>query len=70
MIFEFTFIFISSVIDPQAAKSTPTSPGATAAPPSSTATKRGTDKSAHAPAKRTKGSASKQKHQLPSSSQQ
>lgn len=53
--------------DPQAAKSTPTSPGATAMPPASM--KRGVEKSGHAPAKRTKASASKQKYQSPSSSQ-
>ncbi|KAG4078740.1 hypothetical protein HA402_015330 [Bradysia odoriphaga] len=53
--------------DPQAAKSTPTSPGATAMPPSSMAMKRGVEKSAHAPAKRTKASASKQKYQSQSS---
>lgn len=52
--------------DPQAAKSTPTSPGATM-PPSSMAMKRGVEKSGHAPTKRTKASASKQKYQSPSS---
>lgn len=57
------------ITDPQAAKSTPTSPNATAMPPSSMAMKRGVEKSAHAPAKRTKASASKQKYQSPSSSQ-
>lgn len=61
--------FFLCYIDPQAAKSTPTSPGAAALPQSSMAMKRGVEKSAHPPAKRTKASASKQKYQPPSSSQ-